>query len=315
MAVPSYPPPGGDGLAERIMIRAGGSAANTAVVLAKLGVATKLIARTGDDVWAEVGLRALAESGVDVASVQRDNQASTGLIFIPVTPDGERTMFSHRGANARTDPAAIGPDALDGVRMLHVSGYAFLESPQREAAWRAIELAEQSGVAISLDTGLQPALSLTDDLLRLLPHLAMCVLGMDEAQALVGSTSPADTVAALIECGARTVGLKLGADGCLLADAAHVYHLPAFEVLTVDTTGAGDAFGAGLIFGRLRGLSLPAAGTLATALGSLATTVWGGGSVLPGRAEVIGLLRDHLDEGGTDERAAWIDEVLSVIRD
>ncbi|MGH8630738.1 MAG: carbohydrate kinase family protein [Burkholderiales bacterium] len=313
IAIPAYPPPGGDALTEHITIQAGGSAANTAIALAKLGVTAKLIARAGDDVWAELGLRALAEAGVDLGAVQSDDQASTGMFFIPVTPDGERTMFGHRGANARTDPVAIGPDALGRARILHVSGYAFLEAPQREAAWRAVGLAKQNGVAISLDTGLQPALRLAGEMRRLLPHLAVCVLGLDEAQALVGGDSPAGAAAALIERGVQTVGLKLGARGCLLADASRVVHLPSFEVATVDTTGAGDAFSAGLLFGRLRGLSLPASGILATALGGLATTAWGGGSALPGRAEVTRLLRDHLRAGQSHDRAAWIAEVLTAI--
>jgi ribokinase len=171
-----------------------------------------------------------------------------------------------------------------------------LESPQREAAWRASELAAQHGVAVSLDIGLQPALSVAGEIRRLLPRLSICVLGMDEARALVGAGAPEAAIEALVRQGVPTVGLKLGADGCLIGDASGAHRLPGFRVPTVDTTGAGDAFSAGLIFGWLRGLSLPAAGALANALGALATCVWGAGPALPGRFEVLRLLHQTGDE-------------------
>jgi ribokinase len=313
LPIPAYPAPGGDALTGPIVTRAGGSAANTAIALAKLGVAVKMIGRVGEDDWAAIALRALAEAGVDTSDVQRDARAATGMMFVPVTPDGERTMFGHRGANVHTDPAPIDAALFDGARMLHVSGYALLEAPQREAALRAIDLAERNRVAVSLDVGVLPAANMAGEIRRLLPRLSICVLGVDEARLLVEAEAPSDLLAALLATGVQTVGLKLGADGCLIGDATGAHHLPAFAVETVDTTGAGDAFGAGLIFGRLRGLSLPATGLLANALGSLATTVWGAGPALPGRVEASALLkRQRVDD---KERASWIEEVLRVIGD
>jgi len=313
-SIPAYPLPGGDALAERIVTRAGGSAANTAIALSRLGISAKMIGRVGRDVWADMGLQSLSDSRVDIADVQRDDLASTGLFFIAVTPDGERTMFGLRGANARTDPASIDPGALDSARLLHVSGYALLESPQRDAALRLVDLAVQRGVSVSLDTGLQPALAVPDIIRRLLPRLSICVLGIEEAQALVNASAPADAAAALVERGVKRVGLKLGAQGCLAADAFRVEHLPAFEVPVVDTTGAGDAFSAGLIFGWLRGAGLQATGTLANALGALAATSWGAGPAMPERADVLRLLRDHLaDLSG--EKARWIATIIKEIGD
>jgi len=221
-------------------------------------------------------------------------------------------MFGLRGANARTDPAPIAPGVLDGARLLHVSGYALLQPPQRDAALRLVDFAVQRGVSVSLDTGLQPALAVPDIIRRLLPRLSICVLGIEEARALIDVDAPADAAAALVDRGVKMVGLKLGAQGCLAADAFRVEHLPAFEVPIVDTTGAGDAFSAGMIFGWLRGSGLQATGTLANALGALAATVWGAGPELPGRAELLHMLRDHLGRE-TGERADWIAAVMKEI--
>ncbi len=286
MRVLAYPPPGGEALTERIDIRLGGSAANTAVVLSRLGLEARLLARVGDDAWGQVALASLAEAGVGLELVQRDSTETTGMMFTVVTPDGERTMFGQRGANLRTDPAAITPDTLGGAGHLHLSGYALLESPQRQAALRAVELAVYQKLTISLDTAYLPALEAPQALRQLLPYLDACILGLAEARALVGEGEPRAAGAALLGTGVRLAALKLGAQGCLLADAASTHYIQAFPVQVVDTTGAGDAFTAGLIYGRLQGMRLPALGTLANALGGLAATVHGAGTALPGKAEV-----------------------------
>ena len=99
MSISSYPQPGEDATAAKVVFRPGGSAANTALALTKLGVKTNMIGRTGDDTWADIALEPLAKAGVDIHYVRRDPEKPTGLIFIPVTGSGERTMFSYRGAN------------------------------------------------------------------------------------------------------------------------------------------------------------------------------------------------------------------------
>ncbi|MBI3241702.1 MAG: carbohydrate kinase family protein [Chloroflexi bacterium] len=312
MPISTYPRPGGDALSGQMTTQAGGSAANTAIALAKLGVAASMVGRLGEDVWGSLALRALTDSGVEVSAVQHDEAASTGLFFIPITPDGERTMFGHRGANVNTEPSAINPTIFKGARFLHLSGYALLEPPQREAALQAIELAGQHGLALSLDTGLLPALARTDEIGQLLPRLSICVLGVEEARALAVGDSPADLARALVARGVKLVGLKLGAEGCLLADSSGLFNVPSFSVKAVDTTGAGDAFSAGLIYGQLRGLSLPAAGTLANTLGSLAAATWGAGPALPGREAVRKRLAAEAATA-EDERTRWIEEVLAKV--
>ncbi len=308
LAVPAYPAPGGDALATASHLGAGGSAANAAIVLAKLGQPSRLLARLGADAWADAALRALELAGVDTQTIQRDEAAPTGLFFIPVTPDGERTMFGLRGANVRLDPGAVAP-ALAGARWLHVSGYALLEAPQRDAALRALAWAQAQGVPASLDVGRFPALQQPDLVRRLLPGLAVCVLDGKAARAVVGEVAdPAQAAEALAAAGVGLAALTLGAQGAVLRSRSHTVRQPPFPVDVVDTTGAGDAFSAGLIFAQLRGLSLPAAAALAAALGALAVQTWGAGPALPGRAEAAAFLRARR----TSPNAA-LDETLAAL--
>nr|MBI2904757.1 sugar kinase [Chloroflexota bacterium] len=296
MPVPAYPAVGEEALTDQIIISAGGSAANTAVTLARFGLRTRLVGRVGRDAWAEAALTALTDAGVDTTAVQRDVEIGTGFTFISITPDGERTMFGYRGANTRTMASGIAEPLFVNAALLHLSGYAFMQAPQRQAAWRAIQLAETHGVPISLDTALSPALRLADEMRALLPRLTICVLGRSEAEALVGPGSPETAAAALRRAGVEIVGLKLGRDGCLLANESGTARLPAFGAQVVDTTGAGDAFSAGMALGYLRGWPLAATGTLATALGALAAAVWGGGAAMPGVSDVLAYLRAQASE-------------------
>lgn len=102
--IPRYPSCGDDGLAGRASVQSGGSAANTAIVLAQLGVDVGLISRVMTDPLSEWVLAELTEAGVELSAVQRDHETMMGLMFIAVTPNGERTIFGYRGANARTSP-------------------------------------------------------------------------------------------------------------------------------------------------------------------------------------------------------------------
>ena len=291
--IPRYPPSGGDGLARRASVHGGGSAANTAAVLARLGVDVGLIGRVGEDPLAEWALAELAEAGVDLSAVQRDPELMTGLMFIAVTPDGERTMFGYRGANARTSPALLDEAYIAAARLLHLSGYALLEGPQREAALRALEVARGAGSTVTLDVGLEAATKLAQEIKDLLPQVDLLLPTLLEAERLTDCGDAEEAIERLLSWGAKAVALKMGAQGCLVGTAEGIFAVPAFAVEVRDTTGAGDAFDAGLIFGRLKGLGWRESALLANALGAMAAAVEGAGSSLPGREEVRAFLEER----------------------
>jgi ribokinase len=304
--VPYYPSLGGDSLAERVDIRAGGSAANTAIVLSKFGPSVGIIARVGEDILADRALADLREAGVGLSCVQRDAQAMTGLVFAAVTPDGERTFFSCRGANASTEPGLVDQGIIRQARLLHVSGYALVESPQRETARQAIQVAHQVGVPVTLDLGVEVTTTAREEILAMLSMASMVYPNRAVAEWLTGMRSADEMAQALLAYGPATVGLKLGDQGCMIGSAAGLFHVPAFTVDAVDDTGAGDSFNAGLILGRLSGLSLRESGLLANALGALATTVTGAGISLPGREAALSFLEKQRSEFAWQD---WSDEL------
>ena len=309
--IPTYPCAGGDALADTVELRTGGSVANTAIILSRLGLRTEMITHTGQDAWAEIALATLHTEGVGLNFLRQDARAGTGLIFIPVASDGERTMFSYRGANILLGADEIRPKVFSGVDLLHISGYSFLQAPQKEAAWRAVEMAEARHIPLTLDLGVEPALALGVDLETLLGKLDLLVLGDQEALKIAKKDKLDAALAFLLSCGVKTIGLKLGQEGCLVVTPDSQVRLPGFKVDTIDTTGAGDAFSAAMIYGRLAGLSLAGRGLFANVFGALATTVWGGGAALPSLEAVKNFLQQR--KNGSEPWDGWVEEVLASL--
>ncbi len=308
--IPSYPRPGGDGVARQARLYSGGSAANTALVLARCGIDVGLIARVGRDALAAQTLVELTEAGVDGRQIQYDPELMTGVMFVAVTPDGERTMFGYRGANARLDPALLLPDEIARASVLHISGYALLESPQRDTALEALNIARQAGVKVSLDVGVEVAQRLNREVRHLLPLVDWIFPNELESEYLVGQAHSAQAVEEFLGYGLEAVILKLGEMGCVISTHDGVFAVPAFDIEVQDTTGAGDSFDAGFIAGRLNGLSWRAIGLLANALGGLAASVVGAGESLPGRAEVVQLLEQ---QAGNGVWRGWEEEIHAVM--
>lgn len=292
-----YPQVGGDARSEFMSVQVGGSAANTSITLAKLGVDCALLTRVGDDLWARRILEGLRSASVDTGLVGTAKSEPSGLMFIPVTPAGERTIFGRRGANRLLQLGDSEQAAIQAAPLLHLSGYAFYEEPQRSAAFQAMEIAHASDTPISLDTAYGPALEQPDQLRRAAREAGILVLGEQEARSITGADSIRDAAGVLRELGPDWIAMKRGSQGARLIQRDSHQDLPASDVEVVDTTGAGDAFSAGIIFGWLNGWELIDAGLLAVILGGLATTVSGAGLAFPDKHIILAALRDSAHSG------------------
>jgi sugar/nucleoside kinase (ribokinase family) len=271
----------------------GGAGANVAAALALLGSPVRLLARVGNDPAAEVALRVARAAGVDLGLVQRDELVATGLCFAAISPGGERTFLSFRGANACFDLAALGPAPLEGARWLHIAGHALLEGPQRAAAYALAEDAARRGIPASLDLCLPLVRAWRADVLASLPRFQVLFANEPELAALLPGMAVEARLAWLLDHDARLVALKRGARGCIIATPGWRLARPAFSVAAIDSNGCGDAFVAGFIHAYTRGLSLEDCATLGNAMGALTTTHRGSAEALPGMAELRDFLAGH----------------------
>ena len=309
----SYPDKGQDALAYSTEFHCGGSAANTAMALARMGLDVVLISRVGPDSLALKALNSLSEAGVIPTGLQRDPAAMTGLMYVVVTPDGERTILGHRGANALTDPAQVREEDIRDARLFHLSGYALLAEPQRSAALLALEIACRHGLIVTLDPGMTVSEAALDEMRALFPVVDILLPNLPEAQGLTGADSPQECLRMLSAAGVQVVALKLGKDGCLIGGEEGFAHIPGFHVEARDSTGAGDFYSAGIIAGVLGGLDWRSAAVLGNAMGAMAAARVGAETSVPRAREVLELLRDPRQTSGRGKRVEAIRQVIDFV--
>ena len=231
---PSGPLRPGTDCAAEIRQAGGGSGANLACWLGRLGVPVRFAGRVGADHAAQKA--ELARHGVE-ARLGCDGRP-TGTVVAMIGADGERSFYTDRGANLALGPADLPAELLEGVRLLHVSGYALFEPGPRAATCGLIEAARARGVAVSVDAGSSAFLRAAgaEDFRRWTGGADLCFANVEEAAVL--AATDADYCCRVVTNGAA------GASAWCGGEQASV---PGGAVPVRDSTGAGDAFAAGFL--------------------------------------------------------------------
>jgi ribokinase len=237
----------------------------------------------------------------------------TGMMYVVVTPDGERTILGHRGANVHTDPNLISENDLRSAKVFHLSGYSLLADPQRSAALLALEMACRHGLTVTLDPGSTVSQSALDEMQALLPVVNILLPNLSEARQMTGLTAPEACAQALLDRGVEVVALKLGRNGCLVASEDGVHVVPALPVETRDSTGAGDCFAAGLIAGFLGNLDWHGSAVLGSALGAMSAARVGAATDAPAAREVVALLQSLHREGVHADRLEAVEQAIELV--
>jgi sugar/nucleoside kinase (ribokinase family) len=265
--------PGSDAPAE-VSFGGGGSAANVAAWLATSGAARPaLVGRVGADARGGAVATELREAGVD-ARLAVDGERRTGTCIVLVAPGGERSMVPDPGANLALDAADLPDSLLVAGGHLHLTGYSLVRPGPRPAARAAIERAATAGMTVSVDPS--SAALLAPEFLELAAGAGLLLPNAAEAAALTGEASPPAAARALARRFGEVV-VTLGAEGALWTDGSDEVRVAAAELPgpPVDTTGAGDAFAAGLLAARAEGAAPRAALSAGCALAARAVVTPG----------------------------------------
>ncbi len=237
-----------------------GAESNVAQGLARLGHWTRWIGRVGDDPAGEAVLRELRADGVDVSGVEMDPRAPTGLLLRDSHPQRAIDVQYYRSGSAASllSPEHIRVEALEGARVVHVSGITPMLSESAARATRAlIERARQVGAAVSFDPNVRRKLGTDHDWIRvagpLLREADMVLAGEDELELLLGGGFEESSKALLTMGRAETVVVKRRDHSAVAVDAKGRHARAPFSVPVVDPVGAGDAFAAGWLSAWLRG--------------------------------------------------------------
>ncbi|CAN5138178.1 sugar kinase [soil metagenome] len=237
-----------------ISVRAGGSSANMAVWLARLGVETYFVGKVGPDFFGRSLSEELGGEGV-IPRLAEDPSAPTGKVVILVDETGERTMITDRSASQLLRPEDLPEDLFETGRHLHLTGYGFSHPDSRRTVIEAMNRASETNMTISVDPS---SVAVLEDIgpekfLRWTASAGIIFPNLEEGALLAGFTNPESIVARLREVYPNVV-LKLGADGAMFSGKAEPsVRLPAVPARVVDTTGAGDAFCAAFLASWLSG--------------------------------------------------------------
>ncbi|HBM16185.1 MAG TPA: adenosine kinase [Lentisphaeria bacterium] len=257
----------------------GGSASNTIGALAKLGVKTGFLGKVGKDDMGEFFKKHFAGMGGDISRFKTNPDVRTGCCLSMVTPDSERTMRTYLGAALTITADEISDADFQGYSHLHMEGYTLQYSPG--VALKVFQCAKRNNLVVSLDmASFEVVKQFRNQLPELLKNYVDIVFcNEDEAMQYTGTKNPED-IFNVLDGVCDVIALKLGKKGAVIKCGELKVSVPALLVKAVDTTGAGDFWQAGFLYGympikQLTGKLLEESGGFAARLGAEVVQVMG----------------------------------------
>ncbi len=262
---------------QKAAIGPGGCGSNTAIGLAALGIKTALLACIGEDLGGEQALRSWKSFGVSTEYIKQQAEIDTGVSVGLIDAQAQPRFVHTTGANSHLGIGDLPVENLlsKGIRLLHLAGYFLLPGLLNDQLGPILAVLRENNVKITLDVQQTPRMTHPESLFSILPELDVFICNLQEAQQMLGAGNEYELSDKFHTKGARVVILKLGERGCLLSDRYQKQLIPPPKVNVVDTTGAGDAFAAGLIASLIREDNLLSACHRANLAGAKAVTRFG----------------------------------------
>tara|TARA_Y100000310_G_scaffold308410_1_gene351481 strand:+ start:1528 stop:2505 length:978 start_codon:yes stop_codon:yes gene_type:complete len=245
---------------------AGGSSANTLAGVAKLGGSAVFSGKVGDDEYGRLYEQHMKKDGVKTNLAK--SEMKTGYAITLITPDTQRTFVDHLGAVLHLKKEDLNEEDIKSSRILHVEGYQLEDSSLREVCIYAMSIAKENGVKVSIDLNDSALIRRNlEEFRRIVKDYANIVFANeDEAKAFTG-LEPEEALHKIAEV-AEIAVVKLGMDGSIVKRNGQVYRIEAFKANAVDTTGAGDIFAAGFLYGLCREYDMEKCGRIGSYFGA-----------------------------------------------
>lgn len=243
----------GAALLERVRFAPAGSAAGTAVGMAKLGLSVATVGAIADDVGGELLLRMLEGYGVDTSHVIRKIGAATSTSILPIRPNGDRPAFHLPGATLAFTVDDVPWTLIETAGYLHLGGNDVMRGLGRDGAVVILKHARAWGAVTTMDMLGEGSPRMLAIMAPAFPFVDWLMPNEEQACRLTGASSAEEAARQLLARGVvKGVVIKMGAEGSLMVTASEAVRHPAHAIEVVDTSGCGDAYCAGFI----RGLSL-----------------------------------------------------------
>ncbi len=283
--VPAIPQGQGIALLDEIRMTVAGTAAGTAIDMARLGLGVTTIGAVGDDELGAWLTHKMSIEGVDTSGLSVVPSTPTSATMLPIRPNGERPALHVKGANALFSLDHVDWDIVEQADYVHVGGTCLLDTFDGEPTAEVLRRAQAAGAITTLDMLGMPDADFGRLFGPVLPHLDYFLPNEDDVLMVSGQANQADALAWLLDHGVGATVVTLGAEGASYAPAGgEEVRVPAYDINVVDTTGCGDAFSGGFIVGLSEGLDPVGAMEIGVASGSLVATGLGSDAGITDRA-------------------------------
>ena len=254
---------------ESISLYSGGCAMSSAVDLAKLGAKSAIIAKIGADSFGSFLKNELEKYKVDTRGLISSDYPTSASVAL-IASDSERTFLHTPGANAHFSDEDIDWDIVADARIVFPSGLMIMPSFDGEPCARVLKRAQEMGKITALDVAWDSQGLWMQKLAPCMRYIDYFMPSVEEAEKLSGETELDKMADAFFEMGVKHIIIKLGKDGCYLREnkSSAGKYFPAYKIKPVDTTGAGDAFCAGFLFGLARDYKLEECCKIGNAVGA-----------------------------------------------
>ncbi len=264
----------------------GGSAANTIVALARLNCKVAFIGKVGPDREGRMLLEDFSREGVDVTGVILAKHGRSGTVMGFVDGKGERALYIDSGVNGEVGVEELDMGRVFQTKFLHLTSFVGEKSLQTQK--KLFEILPEE-VLVSFDPGIIYARRGLNELKPIIKRTFVMMPNAVELELLTGKTDYCKGAEALLAEGIRIVAVKLGAEGCYVTDGRKSHLIESYKVRVVDTTGAGDAFCAGFLYGLIKGKKLSDCGKIGNFVASRCIMKVGARTGLP-HAKDLGFL-------------------------
>lgn len=261
----------------------GGSAANTIIGMARLGLATGFLGKVASDREGDLLLENLKKEGVDTGGLIKSHHGRSGTVQGFVDTEGERALYVDPGVNDGITSQEINPEYISNTRLIHFTSFVGKSIQVQKELLDAIP----SHVTVSMDPGMIYAQKGIKTIEALLNRTDILLLNQKELELMTPHIKIDNKIKSLFDFGIKIIVVKQGEKGCIVTDDDESHFLEAFNVDCQDTTGAGDAFNSGFLYGYLRGKSMERSAIIGNFVASCCVKEPGATSGLPSLSEII----------------------------
>jgi len=286
----------------------GGGPVNLAAAVAKFGGSCAYIGKVGDDAQGRFLIDCLDKAGVDTAGICRDPEYNTTLAFVTLYDDGGRdfTFYRNHEADVRLSKDEVKYEFIENSKVMHISSLSMTHDTAREATWEAIRRAKKAGVLISYDPNYRSAIwseeAALEQIRAVLPYVDIVKFSEEEAEMVAGTPDLEKCAAYFHAQGVKLCALTLGKEGAYVSGEGFAFKNLAYtkDIVSIDSTGAGDIFWGSFISCLIKEASmevalkdedfLKKAFAFASAAAGMSTTKKGGVPSVPEYKDVLAVL-------------------------